>query len=81
MKKQLNVLVIMRGITQVRKMLVDREPTSLEYLISRCSIDTHTFVTAWREFGPTLKDVAVLTSLPVVGEDRVAYLKLPEGED
>lgn len=42
---------------------------------------TLTLITAWREFGPTLKDVAVLTSLPVVGEDRVAYLKLPEGED
>lgn len=38
----------------------------------------HTFVASWGEFGPTLKDVAALTLLPLFGNAQVAHFKLTD---
>lgn len=51
----------------------------MEFLIFGWSNESHTFVEAWKEFSPTLKDVIVLTSLPVFGETRT--IKMPEDSD
>ncbi|KAK9277971.1 hypothetical protein L1049_027528 [Liquidambar formosana] len=49
---------------------VKRDKQSLEFLLSRWSAETHTFVTAWGEFGITLEDVVVLTWLTPFGEEK-----------
>lgn len=33
----------------------------MEFLVSRWSVEGHTFIVAWEEFVPTMEDVAVLT--------------------
>lgn len=63
MSKKLNDVGIMRAITQVRKMVVERKTEDLEFLMSQWSTETHTFIASWAEFGPTLKDVVMLMSL------------------
>lgn len=78
MKKKLNEPGIMKATTIARKMVVDRKPADLKILMSSLSVDTHTFNTAWREFGPTLEDVIMLSSLSLFGEAQVAILT--EGE-
>lgn len=35
----------------------DQAPLNLEFLISRWSVESHTFIAVWGEFGPTLEDV------------------------
>lgn len=81
MKKKLNDLEIMRAINQARKMMVDKKPSDHEFLMSRWSTGTHTFVTAWGEFAPTLEDVALLTSLSMSGEAQVSNLDVSMGEN
>lgn len=39
------------------------------------------FVMTWGEFGLTLEDAAMLTSLPIFGEAQVANLVIPVGEN
>lgn len=46
MKEKLDYLGIIKAITQVRKMTMDRKPVDLEFLMSRWRTETHTFVTA-----------------------------------
>lgn len=48
----------------------------LEFLNSRWIIESHTFVTAWGEFCPTLENIVVLTNLPMFGESKA--IKMPE---
>lgn len=40
----------------------------MEFLFSRWSTKSHTFVAAWGKFCPTLKDVVVVIGLPLFGE-------------
>lgn len=47
---------------------VEWKLTDLEFLISRWSIETHTFVVLCEKVGPSLEDVAMLTSLPLFDE-------------
>lgn len=42
----------------------------MEFLISRWSIESHTFIVAWGEFCPTLEDAVVLIGLSLFGEAR-----------
>lgn len=56
-------------------MSVERNLEDLEFLMSRWSIKTHIFVASWGEFGPTVEDVATLTSLPLFGDAQVAHFK------
>lgn len=65
-----------RALNLSKKLPINRSPMDLEFLISRWSTESHTFVTAWGEFCPTLEDVTVLTSLPVFGESMA--IKMPE---
>lgn len=45
-----------------------RQHSDLEVLISKWSIDTHTFITSWGEFIPTLKDMLQMRHLSLFGE-------------
>lgn len=67
----------------VRKVLDISKPVSiirsqadLELLVSWWSIETHTFITSWDEFTPTLKDVQVMFRLPVFTVKGVTCLVL-----
>lgn len=68
MKAKLIELGTIRASTQTRKMVVNKKATGFEFLMLRWSTETHTFVTAWGEFGPTLNDVAVMASPPILGD-------------
>lgn len=57
-----------KALNLSKTLVINRSPLDLEFLISRWSIESHIFVAAWGEFGPTLEDVVVLTGLPVFGE-------------
>lgn len=81
MPRKFQDLGILRAITPARKASVERDPKDLEFLLSRWSTETHSFIAAWGEFGPTLEDVAVLTSLPIFGDTQVAHFKLTEKEN
>lgn len=72
MPKKLHDLGITRSITQARRMVVEWNSGDLEFLISRWSIEMHTFIPSWGEFSLTLEDVCVLTSLPIIGDAQVA---------
>lgn len=51
----------------------------MEFLISRWSSESYTFIAAWGELFLTLEDVIVLPSLPLCGESRA--IKMPEDFD
>lgn len=55
-------------------MTIDKKPANLEFLMSRWSAETHTFVAACGEFGPSMEDVAMLTSLSIFDEAHMACL-------
>lgn len=78
MSRKFQDLRIIRAITQARKMSVERSSEDFEFLMLRWSIETHTFVASWGEFGPTLEDVVALTSLPLLGDAQVAHFKLTD---
>lgn len=59
-------------------MSVERSSEDFEFLMLRWSIETHTFVASWGEFGPTLEDVVALTLLPLFGDAQVAHFKLTD---
>lgn len=61
-------------------MAVDRIEAVLEFLISRWSIETHTFVTSWGDFGLSLEDMPMLTSLSLFGEAYASSF-YPDGEE
>lgn len=46
----------------------------MDFLISRWSIESHTFVTAWDETRPTLENALVLTGLPLFSETKTTKL-------
>lgn len=45
-----------------------KKSKDLEFLLSRWRTEIHSFFTLWGEFGPTLEDVMMLTSLPTFGD-------------
>lgn len=51
----------------------------LEFLTSRWTTESHTCVTVWGEFCPTLENAAMLTDLPVFGESRA--IKMSKDSD
>lgn len=78
MKKLLNQIGIMKGIVQVKLMAIERNSIDLEFLMSRWTIDTHTFMATWGEFSPSLEDVAMLMSLPFFGMEHAIGVTLKE---
>lgn len=59
-----------KALNLSKTLVINRNPLDLEFLISRWSIESHTFVAAWGELYPTLEDVAGLTGLSIFGESR-----------
>lgn len=59
-----------KALNLSKTLIINKRPLGLELLISWWSTESHTFVAAWDEFGPTLEDVVVLTGLPIFGESR-----------
>ncbi|KAJ1396088.1 CHD3-type chromatin-remodeling factor PICKLE [Sesbania bispinosa] len=46
----------------------NRRSEHLTMLVQRWSCKTHTFLTSWEDFSPTLEDVVVLLKLPMFGD-------------
>lgn len=44
---------------------ITRVLEELEFLVSRWSVESQRFITAWGEFGPTLEDVLNVMALPL----------------
>lgn len=59
---------------------MDRKPIYLAFLLSRWSVNTHTFVAAWGEFSSSLEDVTLLIGLPVFGNVQVLDFLNEEGK-
>lgn len=66
----------MQSITQARRTVVERNSNDLELLLSRWSIETHSFFTSSGELGLTLEDEMMLTSLHAFAATQVAHFKL-----
>lgn len=79
MKDLFKDLGIMKVIAQARAMAVERNPNNLEFLKSRWSTETHTFVASWGEFGPSL-GCADVDFFATVCETHETSL-YPDGED
>lgn len=60
-----------KALSLSKNLFINKNPMDLEFLISRWSIETHTFVTAWRDICPTIEDVVVLIDLPLFGEVKI----------
>lgn len=63
-----------KALNLSKTLVINRSPLDLEFLISRWSIESHTFIAAWGEFGLTLEDVVVLAGLPVCGDSRAIVM-------
>lgn len=59
---------------------ITRAHEDLKLLVSRWSVEIHTFVAACRQFGPTLEDVLNLMTLPLYEEANTTGL-IFEGKD
>lgn len=68
-----------KALNLSKTLYINKSPADLEFLIFRWSVESHTFVTAWGEFFPTLEDVVVLTGLPFLGEAKAVVL--PENSE
>lgn len=58
---------------------MDRKLVDIEFMMSRWSTETHTSVTAWGKFSPTLEDVTTLASSLILGEAYVVNVTISEG--
>lgn len=73
--------------TGIRKALlstslsVTKSYADFKLLISCWSVPTHTFISVWGEFTLTLKDVAVLSRLPLFGDHGAMRIVLTEEEE
>lgn len=59
---------------------ITRSHADLEFLISRWSMETHTFFISWGEFTSTLEDVSVMFRLPVLADTGTMALALSNRE-
>lgn len=57
---------MLRPIQYALLMDFDRSRLDLAFLVSRWPSHSHTFVTAWGEFCPSLEDVAIIIGLPIL---------------
>lgn len=58
-----------------------RGPQRPGALMSRWSMESHSFIAVWEKFGPTLEDVFNLMALPLYGEVNTIGLILEEEEE
>lgn len=54
---------IRKALNLSKGLAINRSPEDMEFLISRWSIKSRTFITVWGEFCPTLEDVVVFLSV------------------
>ncbi|XP_059664215.1 uncharacterized protein LOC132309991 [Cornus florida] len=71
---------VARAMRLCRILKVPRDPVGLDLLLSRWYSATHTFITKWGKFTPTLEDVVHLLGLHVIGGEFSMPLKLDEVE-
>ena len=65
---------VVDAIWASKKLVVQRRLEDAGVWTQRWSSMTHTFVTTWGEFSPTLEDVVILLKLPIFGElDLASY--------
>lgn len=67
-------LAIGKALNLSKNLFINRNPMDLKFLISRSSVELHMFVPAWGEFCPTLEDVVMLTSLPLLREVKTVMI-------
>lgn len=63
-----------KDLNLLKTPIINKSPLDLEFLISRWSVESHTFVAAWGEFGPTLEDVIVPTGLAILTNQGLLLL-------
>lgn len=68
--------MIRKALNLSKGSVVNKCHEKMELLVSRWSIESHSSIAGWGKLHPTLKDVMVLTNLPLSGEARA--IKLPE---
>lgn len=59
----------------------NRSHVNLELLVSRWSTETHTLVTSWGEFTPTLENVSVMFPLSMFADEGTTSLVLSTKEE
>lgn len=69
-KKILERSHLMEPVKISQVLTLNRRNENLDFLISRWSVDTHTFVFPWGEFGPTLQDTSALLHLSLRGHQE-----------
>lgn len=64
-----------------KTILIQRMHDDLTFMISRRSIETLTFVAAWKEFGLSLENVVALTCLPMFRETNAIKIILGKTDE
>ncbi|KAH7858895.1 hypothetical protein Vadar_029158 [Vaccinium darrowii] len=67
-KKILERAHILEPLKISQILTLNRRNENIDFLVSRWSVDTHTFVFPWGEFGPTLQDTTALLHLSSRGK-------------
>lgn len=63
-----------------RLLSLTRHHHDLEFLVSCWSVESHTFIALWGEFGPTLEDVMNLSTLHFFGDVHDMGMLFGEGD-
>lgn len=80
MAKTLAKTMVRKVLDVSTSMFIIRSHGDLELLVSRRSIETHTFITSWCKFTTNLEDVTVLFRLPLVADEGATGLVLTDEE-
>lgn len=71
--KKITEIGIRKALNLSKSLANNWTPEDMEFLVSRWSTESHTFIVWWGEFCPTTEDVIVLTG-PLFGETRTVKL-------
>lgn len=72
---------VMKALVISTSQFLARNYVDMELLISRWSVETHTFVAASGEFVPTLQDVGVISRMLLLRDHSAMGLVLNEEEE
>ncbi|KAE9444973.1 hypothetical protein C3L33_23129, partial [Rhododendron williamsianum] len=76
-----HMLTASRVLEPVRlsaKLSIRRNNNNIDFMVSRWSKDTHTFVFPWGDCGPTLQDTAVMMRLSTRGFYWLSFFVIPD---
>lgn len=79
-RNQLDRAGILSALVSSSQIGIFRDIRGLRHAVRRWNKTTHTFVCAWGEFTPTLKDVYMLLRLPIMGDASPFSIELSEQE-